>query len=40
MVNHYRQFFLIAIPVVLPGAPVFVFSQQDQADMIAFLKLL
>lgn len=37
---HYRLFFIIATPAVFPGAPPIVLTDQDMADIIAFLKLL
>lgn len=40
VIDHYRQFFIIAIPVVLPGTQPYVLTQQDQADLIAFMNLL
>ena len=40
VVEHYAIFFPIATPVVLPGQPPIVFSEQDKADLLAFLKLL
>lgn len=41
VLDHYQLFFLIASPVVFPpGTPPIVISEQDKADVIAFLKLL
>jgi len=40
VVEHYRTFFIIATPVAIPGAPPIVLTEQDMADIIAFLKLL
>jgi cytochrome c peroxidase len=40
VLRHYTLFFIIATPVVFPGAAPTVLTEQDQADIIAFLKLL
>jgi cytochrome c peroxidase len=40
VIEHYAVFFPIATPVALPGAPPIVFTEQDKADLLAFLKLL
>jgi cytochrome c peroxidase len=40
VIRHYRTFFMIAVPVVFPRAEPLVLSDQDMADVIAFLKLL
>jgi cytochrome c peroxidase len=40
VLNHYQFFFIIATPVAMPGAPPIVMTEQDKADVIAFLKLL
>jgi cytochrome c peroxidase len=40
VIEHYAVFFPFATPVVLPGAPPIVFSEQDKADLLAYLKLL
>ncbi|HUS32840.1 MAG TPA: hypothetical protein VMZ53_30270 [Kofleriaceae bacterium] len=40
VIEHYSVFFPIATPVAMPGAPPIVFTEQDKADLLAFLKLL
>lgn len=40
VIEHYAVFFPFATPIVLPGAPPIVFSEQDKADLLAYLKLL
>jgi cytochrome c peroxidase len=40
VLQHYQLFFIIATPVVFPWAPPIVLTEQDIADIIAFLKLL
>ena len=40
VIEHYAVFFPIATPVVLPGTPPIVFTEQDKADLLAYLKLL
>ena len=40
VIEHYAFFFPFATPIVLPGAPPIVFSEQDKADLLAYLKLL
>jgi hypothetical protein len=37
---HYTTFFAIAVPAAIPGANPLILSEQDQADIIAYLKLL
>jgi cytochrome c peroxidase len=40
VIEHYAVFFPFATPIVIPGAPPIVFSEQDKADLLAFLNLL
>jgi cytochrome c peroxidase len=40
VLDHYQQFFIIATPGAIPGAPPIVLTDRDRADIIAFLKLL
>ncbi|HEX2569231.1 MAG TPA: hypothetical protein VH877_06680 [Polyangia bacterium] len=40
VMRHYANFFAIAVPNAIPGAPPFILTEQDQADIIAYLKLL
>jgi cytochrome c peroxidase len=40
VIEHYAFFFPFATPIVLPGSPPIVFSEQDKADLLAYLKLL
>jgi hypothetical protein len=40
VIEHYAFFFPLATPIAMPGAPPIVFSEQDKADLLAFLKLL
>ena len=40
LVKHYKQFFEIATAPGFDGDPAVVLTEQDQADIIAFLKLL
>lgn len=40
VVEHYAVFFPFATSVVLPNDPPIVFSEQDKADLLAYLKLL
>jgi cytochrome c peroxidase len=38
--DHYDLFFQIATPLALPGSPPLDLSEQDKADLVAFLRLL
>lgn len=40
VIDHYAAFFEFATPIVLPGQPPIVFTEQDKADLKAFLMLL
>lgn len=40
VLRHYARFFEIAVPGAIPGADPFILNEQDQADIIAYLKLL
>ena len=42
VVEHYRKFFLIVTDVDGPGPlePLIVLTEQDKADIVAFMKLL
>jgi cytochrome c peroxidase len=40
VLDHYQTFFIIATPVAIPGAEPIVLTEQDKADVIAWLKLL
>lgn len=40
VMQHYAAFFAIATPAVFPGSAPLILTPQDQADIIAFLKLL
>lgn len=40
VVEHYARFFIIATPIAMPGAPPIVLTEQDKADLVAFLRLL
>ena len=40
VLRHYALFFQIAVPGAIPGADPFILTEQDQADIIAYLKLL
>jgi cytochrome c peroxidase len=40
VLDHYQAFFAIASPVVFPNQPPILISDQDKADLLAFLKLL
>jgi cytochrome c peroxidase len=40
VIEHYTTFFAIATDVGIDGDPPMIFTAQDQADMLAFLKLL
>lgn len=40
VLDHYQAFFAIASPVVFPNAPPLLLSDQDKADLLAFLRLL
>lgn len=40
VLQHYTTFFIIATPVVFPGTAPIVLTPEDQADIIAYLRLL
>ncbi len=40
VVEHYATFFAIASPLVFPDAPPILLTEQDKADLVAFLELL
>jgi len=40
VLNHYQFFFILATPIAIPGAPPIVMTEQDKADLKAFLSLL
>jgi cytochrome c peroxidase len=40
VVNHYAFFFEFATPIAMPGAPPIIMTEQEKADLLAFLRLL
>ena len=40
VVNHYQTFFIIATDCNIDGDPPLVMTEQDKADLVAYLKLL
>lgn len=40
VIDHYAVFFPFATPIVLPGTEPVVLTEQDKADLLAYLKLL
>jgi cytochrome c peroxidase len=40
VIEHYALFFLVATDCNIDGDPPLVFTNQDKADLLAFLKLL
>jgi cytochrome c peroxidase len=40
VLDHYARFFVVATPLAIPGALPLILSEQDKADVVAFLNLL
>ncbi|MGH7752938.1 MAG: hypothetical protein ACREN5_08990, partial [Gemmatimonadales bacterium] len=40
VLDHYQRFFIVAMPIAAPGFPPIVLTEEDKADLLAFMNLL